>query len=48
MKEIWYGFDKNGQVVDRFYGTFSEASDYFESEDSNPNVQYFEEKYYMG
>lgn len=44
MKEIWYGFNKNGQVVEKFYGTFSEAAGYFSSEESNTNVQYFDRR----
>ena len=42
MKEIWYGFDKNGNVVETFFGTYAEAVDYFNSEESSPRVESFD------
>jgi len=44
MKEVWYGFDKNGRVIETFYGTYAEAVDYYNSEKANPRVDKFDKK----
>ena len=44
MKEIWYGFDKNGCAVETFFGTYGEAVDYFNSEKANSQVDHFNTK----
>ena len=44
MKEMWYGFDKNGNVIETFFGTYAEAVDYFNSEESSPKVECFDKK----
>lgn len=44
MNEHWYGFDKDGRIIETFYGCFAEAVDYFNSEDSSPRVEYFDRK----
>ena len=46
-KEMWYGFDKYGRVVETFYGTLSEAVEHFNSDDCNFNVQCFDRKHIM-
>ena len=40
--ETWYGFDKNGRVIETFYGSFGEAVDYFNSNESSPRVERFD------
>lgn len=44
MKEMWYGFDKNGNIIKTFFGTYGEAVDYFNSEESSPRVEYFDKE----
>ena len=44
MKEIWYGFDKNGNIVETFFGTYAEAIDYFNSEENSSKVEHFDIK----
>lgn len=44
MKEMWYGFDKRGVVIETFYGTYGEAVDYFNSENCSPRVEHFDRK----
>lgn len=43
-KEMWYGFDKNGRVIETFYGSYGDAVDYFNSEKSSPRVERFDRK----
>lgn len=43
-KETWYGFDKNGRVIETFYGNFAQAVDYFNSEECSPRVERFDKK----
>ena len=41
MKEIWNGYDKKGNIIETFFGSYAEAVDYFNSEESNPRVERF-------
>lgn len=42
MKEMWYGFDKKGLVIDNFFGTYGDAVDYFNSDNCSPRVESFD------
>jgi len=44
MKEIWYGFNNEGSVVETFYGTYGEAVDYYNSDKCNALVVRFDTK----
>ena len=44
MKEMWYGFDKNGRVIETFFGTYGDAVDYFNSDKCSPRVENFDRK----
>lgn len=44
MKEMWYGFDKKGLVIDNFFGTYGDAVDYFNSDKCSPLVERFDRK----
>lgn len=43
MKDIYYGFDDHGNIVDEFYGTYEEAIEYYNTPFvSNKYVVYFD------
>lgn len=44
MKEMWYGFDKNGSIVETFFGTYGEAVDHFNSKGNASRVEHFDRK----